>query len=251
MPTETQTYQQPYRVDLPIFAGPLDLLLFLIKKDELNIYDIPIATITKNFLTYLEFIKELRLSVAGDFVLMAATLMKIKARMLLPQPETAEEMIDDPRTELVNMLLEYKRFKAAAGHLGDRERVQSRFYYRIPAPSEGEFDVPAADLLADVKLYDIMLTFQYLLENYEAPPSHDVALEEVSTTEQASFLRFQLEQKRKLLFSEIMAQLGSRLVVVVTFLAILDMIRTSEIILEQHTLFSDLIIHQGARFGKI
>ena len=123
--------------------------------------------------------------------------------------------------------------------------------YRIPAPSEGEFDVRAADLLADVKLYDIMLTFQYLLRNYEAPPSHDIALEEVSTTEQATFLRFQLEQNQKILFSEVMAQLGSRLVIIVTFLAILDMIRTSEIVIEQQTLFSDLIIHRGARFGKI
>ncbi|PIZ67205.1 MAG: segregation/condensation protein A [Candidatus Marinimicrobia bacterium CG_4_10_14_0_2_um_filter_48_9] len=241
---------QNYSVDLPIFEGPLDLLLFLIKKDELNIYDIPISKITKDFLAYLEVIKELRLTSAGDFVLMAATLMKIKARMLLPQSPQEGEEIDDPRNELVNMLLEYRRFKEAAEHLGDREHTQNRMYYRIPAGSEGEFEVGAADLLADVKLYDIMLTFQYLLQNYEAPYSHEVVLEEVSTTEQGAYLKMLLGQKEELWFSQIIQELGSRLVVIVTFLSILELIRNREILMEQNELFSDLRIRRGERFGK-
>lgn len=248
--TKSSLLNRTYNVDLPIFEGPLDLLLFLIKKDELNIYDIPISKITQDFLTYLEVIKELQLSTAGDFVLMAATLMKIKARMLLPQPEADGEEIDDPRSELVNMLLEYKRFKEAADHLGDREHTQNRMFYRVPATTEGEFEVGAADLLADVKLYDIMLTFQYLLQNYEEPFSHEVVLEEVSTTEQSAYLKLLLEHKTELLFSEIMLELGSRLVVIVTFLAILELIRNRDIILEQNELFSDLRIRRGERFGK-
>lgn len=249
--TDSKTLSRNYTVDLPIFEGPLDLLLFLIKKDELNIYDIPISKITQDFLAYLEIIKELRLSTAGDFVLMAATLMKIKARMLLPEPQTEGEDAEDPRSELVNMLLEYKRFKEAADHFADREHTQSRLYYRVPSPTEGEFEVGAEDLLADVKLYDIMLTFQYLLQNYEEPLSHEVTMEEVSTTEQGAYLKILLGQTEEVWFTEIMKELGSRLVVIVTFLAILELIRSREIIMEQNELFSDLRIRRGERFGQV
>ncbi len=238
-----------HRIDLEMFEGPLDLLLFLIKRDELNIYDIPIAQITKDFLSFVELAKELKLHAAGDFVLMAATLMKIKARMLLPIEADGDEEIEDPRTELMNMLLEYKRYKEAAMSFETMERQERPYYYHIP-PSWNPQQEAQTAILEDVKLYDIMLTFQYLLKNYEEPATHSVAVEEVTLTEQAGFLKGLLQAKTSLSFSGLMEQLESRLIVVVTFLAILEMLRNHEIRLKQTELFDDLLISRGADFGN-
>lgn len=239
----------PLRVDLDMFEGPLDLLLFLIKRDELNIYDIPVAQITKDFLQYVEMAKELKLHSAGDFVLMAATLMKIKARMLLPIEADGDDEIEDPRTELMNMLLEYKRYKEAAGSFEELERFERPHYYRVP-PSwvPGEEDPTA--ILEDVKLYDIMLTFQYLLKNYEEPASHTVNVEEVSLSEQAGFLSGLLQAKANVRFSSLLEQFESRLVLVVTFLAILEMLRSKQVKVKQTKLFDDLLISRGVEFGN-
>lgn len=239
---------RPLRVDLEMFEGPLDLLLFLIKRDELNIYDIPISKITRDFLEFVDLAKELQLHSAGDFVLMAATLMKIKARMLLPVEADGDEEIEDPRTELMNMLLEYKRYKEAAQSLEGMERQARPYYYRIPptwVPGEEE---PTA-VLEDVKLYDIMLTFQYLIKNYEDPASHMVNVEEVSMAEQASYLVTLLQTQDKIQFSSLIQQFESRLVLVVTFLALLDMLRSRQVRIKQSKLFDDLLISRGKDFG--
>jgi len=236
-----------HRIDLEMFEGPLDLLLFLIKKDELNIYDIPIAAITKNFLEYVKLAKELRLHTAGDFVLMAATLMKIKARMLLPIEADGDDEIEDPRTELMNMLLEYKRYKEASEAFAGLERDQRPHYYHVPAAWTPGQEDPSA-VLEDVKLYDIMLTFQYLLKNYEEPVTHTVAVEEVTLSEQVGFLNSLLRSSTKLSFTEILAKFESRLVVVVTFLAVLEMLRNHQIKVRQSILFDDLLISRGQKF---
>lgn len=236
-----------HRIDLEMFEGPLDLLLFLIKRDELNIYDIPIAKITKDFLNFVNLARELKLHSAGDFILMAATLMKIKARMLLPIEADGDDEIEDPRTELMNMLLEYKRYKEASEAFGSLEREQRPHYYHIPTPWLGEAE-DHTQLLEDVKLYDIMLTFQYLLKNYEEPVTHTVAVEEVSLTEQVGFLNTLLRANAKLRFSELLAQFESRLVIVVTFLAILEMLRNHQIKVKQTQLFDDLMISRGQKF---
>lgn len=235
------------RVDLEMFEGPLDLLLFLIKRDELNIYDIPIAKISRDFLHYVELAKELKLHTAGDFILMAATLMKIKARMLLPVEADGDEEIEDPRTELTNMLLEYRRYKEAAQSFEQLEGSQRPHYYRYPPQFLGEDEDPAA-ILEDVKLYDIMLTFQYLLKNYEEPLSHAVAVEEVSVSEQSAYLVSLLHTAKSVHFSALLQQFESRLVIVVTFLAILELLRTQKVKIKQTTLFDDLIISRGTDF---
>jgi len=240
---------KPLRVDLEMFEGPLDLLLFLIKRDELNIYDIPIAKITKDFLNYVEMAKELKLHSAGDFILMAATLMKIKARMLLPQEAEGDEEIEDPRTELMNMLLEYQRYKEAAAAFEQIERNERPHYYHIPLNwTPGEEDHTA--ILEDVKLYDIMLTFQYLLKNYEDPVTHNVAVEEVTLSEQAGFLNGLLQLQAKISFASLLEKFESRLVLVVTFLAILDMLRSQQVKVKQSKLFDDLLITRGKEFGN-
>lgn len=239
---------RPLRVDLEMFEGPLDLLLFLIKRDELNIYDIPISKITKDFLEYVELAKELRLHSAGDFVLMAATLMKIKARMLLPVEAEGDEEIEDPRTELMNMLLEYKRYKEAAQSLQTMEHTERPHYYRVPPTWVPDEEDPTA-VLEDVKLYDIMLTFQYLIKNYEDPSSHTVNVEEVTLAEQAGFMLSMLQTQDKVHFSSLMEKFESRLVLVVTFLALLDMLRSQQVRIRQTKLFDDLVITRGKEFG--
>jgi len=238
---------QLHRIDLEMFEGPLDLLLFLIKRDELNIYDIPIAQITKNFLDYVQLAKELQLHTAGDFVLMAATLMKIKARMLLPLEAEGDDEIEDPRTELINMLLEYKRYKEATTAFAAMERSERPHYYNIPAAWSPQQEDHTA-ILEDVKLYDIMLTFQYLLKNYEEPLTHSVAVEEVTLTEQVGFLSALLQANARLSFAGLLAKFESRLVVVVTFLAILEMLRNRQVKVKQSKLFDDLLISRGSNF---
>lgn len=240
---------KPHRIDLEMFEGPLDLLLFLIKRDELNIYDIPIAQITKDFLEYVSLAKELKLHSAGDFMLMAATLMKIKARMLLPIEADGDDEIEDPRTELMNMLLEYKRYKEAAGAFSNLERAERPHYYHLPGTWDPQQEDNTA-VLEDVKLYDIMLTFQYLLKNYEEPTTHSVAIEEVTLSEQIGFLSGLLQAKTKLTFSSLLKQFESRLIVVVTFLAILEMLRSRQIKVKQTKLFDDLLLSRGAEFGN-
>ncbi len=240
---------KPHRIDLEMFEGPLDLLLFLIKRDELNIYDIPVAQITKDFLEYVNLAKELKLHSAGDFVLMAATLMKIKARMLLPIEADGDEEIEDPRTELMNMLLEYKRYKEAAGAFSNLERVERPHYYHIPGAWDPQQEDKTA-ILEDIKLYDIMLTFRYLLKNYEEPVTHSVAIEEVTMSEQVGFLNGLLQAKTSLKFSSLLEQFESRLIVVVTFLAILEMLRGRQIKVKQTKLFDDLLLSRGAEFGN-
>lgn len=238
-----------HRIDLEMFEGPLDLLLFLIKRDELNIYDIPIAQITKDFLGYVQIAKELKLHTAGDFVLMAATLMKIKARMLLPIEADGDEEIEDPRTELMNMLLEYKRYKEVTTAFAEMEKLERPHYYHLPAAWSPQKEDNTA-ILEDVKLYDIMLTFQYLIKNYEEPASHAIAVEEVTLTEQVGFLNGLLQAKAKLSFSSLLEKFESRLVVVVTFLAILEMLRNRQVKVKQSELFDDLLITRGRSFGN-
>ncbi|MBT3229295.1 MAG: segregation/condensation protein A [Candidatus Marinimicrobia bacterium] len=240
---------QLHRIDLEMFEGPLDLLLFLIKRDELNIYDIPIAQITKDFLEYVDLAKELKLHSAGDFVLMAATLMKIKARMLLPIEANGDEEIEDPRTELMNMLLEYKRYKEATATFSEMERFERPHYYNIPATWSPQQEDNTA-ILEDVKLYDIMLTFQYLIKNYEEPVTHSVAVEEVTLSEQIGFLNGLLQANAKLSFAGLLEKFESRLVVVVTFLAILEMLRNRQVKVKQSKLFDDLLISRGKTFGN-
>src|SRR5215210_798220 len=152
-----------YKVKLEIFEGPLDLLLYLIKKDEIDIYDIPIERITKQYLEYMEVFKSLDLDVAGDFVVMAANLIYIKSRSLLPkdqQPpeEMAEE--DDPRWELVRQLIEYKKFKDAAGHLQQLEAAQENLFSRVPEKPDFAGERP----IAEVGIFDLINAFQNVLK---------------------------------------------------------------------------------------
>ncbi|MGD8718914.1 MAG: segregation/condensation protein A [Candidatus Zixiibacteriota bacterium] len=226
-----------YRVKLPIYEGPLDLLLFLIHKDELDVYDIPISRITEQYLAYLDLMEELNLSVAGEFFVMAATLMEIKSAMLLPRAEPPSgEGIEDPRAALVAQLLEYQKFKAAAGGLAERESDQAGKY---PAGGDGRFsnEAPVGE-----SIFALFKAFQGVLAR--APQERDVTPGQrgPSIEQQLDFIRGSLKAAGgRVRFEDIFE--GTRIVLVVTFLALLELLRTGECRVRQDRTFDAIWIY--------
>lgn len=214
-----------YHVKLEIFEGPLDLLLHLIRKHELDIYDIPIAPITQQYLEYLELMKSLDMEIAGDFLVMASTLTHIKSRMLLPKPENAEADEDgvDPRAELVRRLLEYKRFKDAAASLEQREYDWSRVFTR---EAEATPELPPDDqpLLFDFHLFDLLAALKDVLARVP-DAGIEITPEAVSITEKISFILSRLEAVDSLLFSDLFDASTTKAHVIATFMALLELIK--------------------------
>jgi segregation and condensation protein A len=210
-------------VKLEIFEGPLDLLLHLIKKNEVSITDIPIATITEQYLATLELMQSLNLDVAGEFLVMAATLIHIKSRMLLPpgEEEDDDEEGSDPREELMRQLLEYQRFKEAAEELEKREILKRDVFVRSPEPpEEGEsvgFD--------EVSLFDLLSALRRISERLPKEDVHEVILEKVSLREKMQCLLDELHRRGRLVFQSFFENVASRLELVVTFLAMLELVR--------------------------
>jgi len=217
-----------YRVSLDNFEGPLDLLLFFIKRDEIDIYDIPIAYITEEFLGYIRFMEELDIDVAGEFILMASTLMAIKAKLLIPQAAEADadDMLEeDPRLQLTRQLLEYKRFKEAAKKMRDLE-AQAVKVYRRGMDDEELLDNadPAKEALQELTIFQLMETFKELMEKAKAnPPVHKVQKRVTTIARQTAFVKQYLKEKGRSSFKILLQQIEDKLVLVTTFLAILDM----------------------------
>jgi segregation and condensation protein A len=237
-----------YRIKLDIFEGPFDLLLYLIRKHEIDIYDIPIHMITQQFLEYLEIMKMLDLEIAGEFIEVVAILMNIKARMLLPRPPgISEEEYEDPRAELVERLIEYKRFKDAAGELSGYEEKQRRlyprsFFQKIEIDQEEDPDA----YMRDVSLFDLLLAFKRAMDNMPKVTYHEVKRIDVTIEEQTTYLAERLKKQEMILFSELMAELREKIIVVVTFLALLEMVRAGKIIVRQSEIFDDIRIKPAA-----
>ncbi len=214
-----------YHVKLEIFEGPLDLLLHLIKKHELDIYDIPIAPITRQYLEYLELMKSLDMEIAGEFLVMASTLTHIKSRMLLPPPENPDEEDEgtDPRAELVRRLLEYKRFKDAAASLEQREYDWSRIFTR---ESDLAPDLPPDDepLLFDFHLFDLLSALRDVL-NRAPDAGIEITAEAVSITEKISHILARLEGVDSLLFADLFDRTESKAHVIATFMALLELMK--------------------------
>ncbi|HXV81296.1 MAG TPA: segregation/condensation protein A [Candidatus Binatia bacterium] len=215
------------RVQLEIFEGPLDLLLHLIKKNEVSITDIPIATITEQYLATLEVMQSLNLDVAGEFLVMAATLIHIKSRMLLPIPdeEDDEEEGEDPRAELVRRLLEYQRFKDAADQLEQREILTRDVFVRSAAPAE-EVPVPG---FRELSVFELLLALKRVLDRLPKDAVHEVTLEKITVREKMSLLLDRLRHGGKILFDSLFAEVKSRMEVVVTFLAMLELVKIQAI----------------------
>lgn len=211
------------RVQLPIYEGPLDLLLHLIRKDDLSIADIPIASITEQYLAALELMQGLDLDVSGEYLVMAATLLHIKSKTLLPPEEEGEEDDDeagDGREELVRRLLEYERFKNAARDLEEREILNRDVFAR-----QGR-SAPVREVsFEQLSVFDLMSALQRVLERFPEPSVHTVVQETVSVRERMTGILDELGRRTSVLFHELFDAAGSRMEVVVTFLALLELIR--------------------------
>ena len=232
-----------YKVKLNQFEGPLDLLLFFIKRDELDIYDIPIAKITKEFLEYVNLITMLDLEVAGDFILMASTLMHIKVRMLLPREldEKGEEI--DPRDELVKALLQYKRYKEMAEEISFLESMQRKLKYRGNF-SEDEKETPHEyeTLLKNVSVYDLAKYFKHAIEQIKEEPVHQINRINVTIDEQVQFILQKLNEKPQINFLILMSELREKIRIIVTFIALLEMVKMGKVEIKSSKDLNDFIL---------
>lgn len=220
-----------YRVQLKNFEGPLDLLLFFIKRDELDIYDIPISYITNQFLEYINLMEELDLDVASEFILMASMLMSIKAKMMLPQEESDEELDEhDPRYGLVQRLLEYKRYKEMAGKMEDVAEEAQKSYFRGYTEADQVDKQASGEALKDVTMFDLMAAFNKVLADIKKQKSvHHVEKIEFTMEEQSEYVLDRLQQNGRTSFRTMCKELKNLTKIVVTFLAILEMLKERQI----------------------
>lgn len=217
--------EQLYKIKLPEFEGPMDLLLHLISENKVDIYDIPISLITGQYLEYLEFMKELDLEIAGDFLVMAATLIQIKSRMMLPPDEDAgPEELEDPRFELVQRLLEYQAYKDAATILKEREEEALKIFGRQPEDLEEEKVLTPELSLFDVNIFDLLTALKKLLEN--APPEMlTISRETLTVKDKMMHIVDMMENLESMRFEELFRGTFSRVQLIVTFLALLELLR--------------------------
>jgi len=232
-----------YRVKLTDFEGPLDLLLFFIKRDELDIYNIPISRITQEFLEYLHLMSQLDLEVAGDFIVMAATLMQIKVRMLLPRDENAEEE-EDPRAELVRRLIEYKRFKEMSVQMASLEEEQRKVYYRKFFAADPRIQVrdDGGELLKDVSLFNLIAAFKSAIDHMPQKVVHEVNLLNVSVDEQMSFVLDFLRVHGPTTLLALVAHMTEKVRIIVTIIALLELTKNKVIALNTASGADDVAI---------
>lgn len=233
---DTEQTELPYQVRIENFEGPLDLLLHLIKKSEINIYDIPIHLIAQQYLAYIEAMEDLNLTVAGEFLVMAATLIQIKSKMLLPVDETAvdEEDGPDPREELVRRLLEYKQFKEAANQLDEHERLWREIYSREQGPT---VELASDETLLDnVSLFDLVDALQGILNRNPGKKLMEILPDNLTVRERMHAILEMLEGQESVSFLELFEPSCHRLVVIVTFLALLELmkLRTARVFQSEH-----------------
>ena len=235
--------KSPLGVRLPVFEGPLDLLLYLIRRDQLDIYDIPIGHITEQYLGMLKLLEVLDLDVAGDFLVMAATLMRLKARMLLPTwPEGEDEDEEDPRGELVRQLLEYRQFKEAARRLQVKEEERRLLFGRGFIPEvEADRDTP----LEPVSHFLLIDVLKDVLARVGEEFFYRVELEDVTLEEKMELVLSELEAEGRVLFVDLVSRTPRRVHIVVTFMAILELARLGRIVLAQEAPFSQIWIYRA------
>ena len=232
-----------YKVKLPLFEGPLDLLLYLVKKDHLNIYDIPIAKVTEQYLEYLNLMQLLDVNVAGEFLVMAATLMQIKSRMLLPAEVVPEEQVEteDPRAELVRRLLEYEKFKEIAQTLREREASQQEVFKRPKIENKQEL-AGSAEVYFEASIFDLIHAFSQALKDVPKEVFYQVIKDEFTIEEKVHQILHQLLVSSSVRLSELFASAKGKLEIIVSFLAILELIRMKEVIARQKEHFGEIEI---------
>jgi segregation and condensation protein A len=239
---------EDYRVDIPIFQGPLDLLLSLIEREELDITQVSLAQVTDQYLAYLDQLEQAQMALMADFIVIAAKLVLIKSRALLPQPvATATEGEQDLGQELVEQLRRYKQFKIAAGKLGERYQQGLRTFLRLAPPPRIE---PQPDL-SDVTLADLMVAVREALN--VIPPADPVGTvitrRKITTDEQMVLIRQRCQQQRHVIFQELLLEASGRVEIAVTLLALLELLKRREVTVHQERLFGNILIEAGERLG--
>lgn len=227
-----------YRVKLEVFEGPLDLLLYLIKKDEIDIYDIPIAHITEQYLDYVRLMEQLDIAVAGDFLVMAAALIYIKSKLLLPPDPTIDgesDLAEDPRAELVERLLEYQKFKSAANMLYSRGEIEAACYTR------GALETDKNNPEVAATVFDLLRVFREILERQQSAVEMEIQRDEVTMAEKLVQIRTLINKRGEISIREIFALARSKRELLLTFLACLELVKEAEISLIQQQLFGEII----------
>tara|TARA_S200000501_G_scaffold190210_1_gene179154 strand:- start:151222 stop:151950 length:729 start_codon:yes stop_codon:yes gene_type:complete len=231
-----------YQVNLNNFQGPLDLLLFFIRRDELDIYDIPISSITSEFVAVIKDWEQMNMVIAGEFIDMASMLMRIKVKLLIPRPDLDEEGENiDPRAELIQKLVEYKRYRDAAEMLETLGKAKNQLFTRqFEQVLLAEDDDNLGEIFGDVSLYDIAKTFKKAMKNRPVISQFELTREPIQLEEQKEFLIKFFDGDGKLRFSSLLEKIKNRVEIIVTFLAILDLVREGVCTLKQNNIFGDI-----------
>lgn len=233
-----------YKIKLDQFEGPLDLLLFFIKRDELNIYDIPISRITSEFLEYVNLIKLMDLEVAGDFILMASTLMHIKVRMLLPREvdEKGDEI--DPRADLIKALLEYKKYKEVAEDLTFLESNQRKLNFRGYFSADEKIALPEYDiLLKNISVYDLAKAFKKAIDGVKPQVVHEIKKINISIDDQIRYILDRILEKGEIHFLSLVHGMKEKIRIVITFIALLELTKIEKIGIRESPEFNDFVIY--------
>ncbi len=229
---------QTYDIKLEIFEGPLDLLLYLVKKNNFEIYDIPISEITHQYLEYLDLMKELNLEIAGEFLVIAATLMEIKSKSLLPKPQQElEDEVEQIRKQLVDRLVEYQKYKKIAlNFFRPREDIERNVFYRkLPIFTEDDYYIEAT-------IFDLLTAFNEVLKKF--PKEYkEIVVEEIHIEEKMREIMDYLKDKKYVLFEELMQLEKTRRGIIVLFLSLLELIRLKQVFVRQKELFGEIIIY--------
>lgn len=239
-----------YKVSLDIFEGPLDLLLYLIKKDEVDVQDVSIERVTKQYLDYLQTFKMLDIDLAGEFIVMAANLMYIKSRTLLPkhvQPPEEEIEEEDPRWELIRQLMEYKKFKDASGFLQKRAMEQEQIYELVPdtpeKPKLSDEELP----LPDIGIFDLISAFRKVLGRFETEEIGEITDDRFTVSDKIDYLIKEVKPGQQMTFFALFEEATTKNEVIVTFLALLELIRLKEFRFEQKELMGEIALQRCER----
>lgn len=230
-----------YSVDLDVFQGPMDLLLYLIRRDEIDIYDIPIARITEQYLKYVEMLRLLNLENAGEYILMAATLIRIKAQMLLPR-DSRDEDEPDPREELTRALLEYGKFREAGEILREKWELETRL-----SPVVGHhngYKSNATVLAGNTCLFDLLNAFHEVMANFREDSDYLVDHQDMTVEDRIEVINARMADREYATFEELFADIRAKIVAILTFLAILEMVRTRRIVVRQAVAFSEIRVYR-------
>ena len=235
-----------FRVDLDVYRGPLDLLLYLVRKNEVDIHELPIAPITEQYLAFLEVLQEIDVNAAGDFLEMASTLAELKSRLVLPRADEVQEELDDPRRDLVRQLLEYKKYKDAASMLEDRARAWQERFPRLASDLPPRGRELADEPIRDLEIWDLVSAFSRLMRDREALRPASIVYDETPIQVYMRRIHEQLVARGRVAFSELFAQGMHKSSLVSIFLAMMELVRHHGARAEQEHLFGEIWLYPGS-----